>query len=92
MPSEMALHRQGAADGDILAWIEEHGCMLVTNNRATMPLHLQNHLALGRHVPGMVQLPRRMNIRAILADLSLIGGAGRPGEFQDQIIYLPLRR
>ncbi len=83
---------KGASDPDILAWIEANGCMLVTNNRATMPTHLQAHLSQGRHVPGIVQFPRRMNLNTILDDLWLIWGAGLPDEFQDQIVYLPLRR
>jgi hypothetical protein len=83
---------KGTPDPDILRWIETRGCMLVTNNRATMPVHLRAHLAQDRHVPGIVQLPRRMNVGAILDDLLLIWGASLPGEFQDQIVYLPLRR
>jgi len=69
---------------------EAYGCILVTNNRATMPVHLQAHLAQDRHVPGVVQLPRRMNVGVVLDDLLLIYGASLPGEFQDQILYLPL--
>jgi len=38
---------KGAPDPDILCWIETHGCMLVTNNRATMPVYLKAHLAHG---------------------------------------------
>jgi len=83
---------KGTLDPDVLAWIEAHGCMLITNNRATMPVHLRAHLARGQHVPGIVQLPRHMNISAILEDLLLIWAASRPGEFQDQIVHLPLRR
>jgi len=83
---------KSAPDPAILAWLEANGCMLVTNNRATIPVHLQAHLAQGRHVPGIVQLPRRMSIGAILDDLLLIWGASQPAEFQDQIVYLPLRR
>lgn len=82
---------KGTPDPDILAWIEAHGCMLITNNRATMPMHLQAHLGQGRHVPGIVQLPRQVNISAIVDDLLLIGGAALSAEFQDQMIYLPLR-
>lgn len=82
---------KGTPDPDILAWVEAHGCMLVTNNRATMPVHLRAHLARGRHVRGIVQLPRRMNIRATVDDLWLIWGASLPHEFRDQIVYLPLR-
>jgi len=55
---------------------------------------------LDENVPLMIQarlqniepLPRRMNINAILDDLLLMWGAGLPDEFQDQIVYLPLRR
>ena len=81
---------RGTPDPDILCWIEAHGCMLVTNNRATMPVHLQAHMAQERHAPGIVQLPRRMNVGMILDDLLLIANASLPGEFQDQIVYLPL--
>lgn len=56
-----------------------------------MPVHLQAHLDRGQHVPGIVQLPRRMRISAILDDLWLIWGASLPDEFRDQIVYLPLR-
>ena len=83
---------KGTPDPDILSWIEAQGCLLITNNRATIPVHLHAHLAQGRHVPGIVHLPRRMNIHAIADDLLLIWGAGLPGEFRDQIVYLPLRR
>lgn len=83
---------KGTLDPDILMWIETNDCMLVTNNRASMPSHLANHLAVGHHVPGIIQLPRRMNMRAILDDLWLIWAAVQPGEFRDQIIHLPLRR
>ncbi len=83
---------KGTSDPDILTWIEAKGCLLITNNRATMPVHLHAHLAQGGRVSGIVQLPRRTNIRAIVDDLLLIWGASLPGEFRDQIVYLPLRR
>lgn len=44
------------------------------------------------HVSGIIQLPRRMNIRAVLDDLWLIWAAARPDEFQDQIVHLPLQQ
>ena len=79
-------------DPDILLWIEANNCLLITNNRASMPVHLTDHLNIGHHVPGIIQLPRRMSIGPILDELLLIWGAGLPDEFRDQIVYLPLRR
>ena len=55
-----------------------------------MPVHLNAHLTQGGHVPGIVQLPRRMDVGMILDDLLLIWSADYEGEFRDQIIYLPL--
>ena len=83
--------KRGASDSDLLRWVEANQCLLVTNNRATMPIHLEKHLSEGRHVPGIVQLPRRMNINIVIEDLVLIWTMGAPDEFQDQIVYLPLR-
>ena len=30
---------RGTPDPEILIWCETHGCVLVTNNRASMPIH-----------------------------------------------------
>ena len=80
----------GTPDPQILLWIEEHGCLLVTNNRASMPVHLVDHLTSGQHIPGIIQLPRRMSIRIVLENLQLISAASSPPDYRDQIVYLPL--
>lgn len=82
---------KGTPDPDILVWVETNNCLLVTNNRATMPVHLQDHLTQGHHVPGVIQLPRRLDVRIVLEDLLLIHLVGEPDEFRDQVVYLPLR-
>jgi hypothetical protein len=82
---------KGTSDPDLLCWIEEQDCLLVTNNRTTMPVHLRDHLAANHHVPGILVLPSPLNLGTIIEDLIQIWGASRPGEFQDQISYLPLR-
>lgn len=43
----------GSADPELLSWAEENQCMLVTHNHATMPVHLREHLAAGRHILGI---------------------------------------
>ncbi|HEX5504779.1 MAG TPA: hypothetical protein VFW96_19335 [Thermomicrobiales bacterium] len=81
---------KGTPDSDLLVWIADHECLLVTNNRATMPVHLVARLAQGGHVPGIIQLPKRMDVAAIVDDLLLVWGGGEDDEFQDRIVYLPL--
>ena len=80
-----------APDTDLLAWVEEHGCLLVTRNRASMPMHLRDHLAAGRHVPGILVVPQRMAPWQVSEQLYLLWSASQPDEYQDQIVYLPLR-
>ena len=80
----------GTLDPEILIWCELNNCGLVTGNRTTMPVHLKAHLTQGRHVPGIFVFSPDMSIGGIVADLVLIVDAAQPGEFENQIVYLPL--
>jgi hypothetical protein len=44
----------GTPDPEILIWLEANDAVLVSRNRRTMPVHLRDHLAEGRHVPGVL--------------------------------------
>jgi hypothetical protein len=77
-------------DPEILCWCEEHRFVLVTNNRRSMPRHLADHLAQGRHVPGIFVLNPEMGIGETIDELVLIAGASFNDEYQDRISYLPL--
>lgn len=74
----------------ILIWLEENEYYLVTNNRRTMPQHLVDHLASGRHILGAFQVPRDWSLGQIYSELELIAGASFPGEYADRIVHLPL--
>lgn len=80
----------GTLDDEILCWCEEQDFSLVTNNRASMPVHLQDHLAAGRHVPGIFILNPKMSFSETADELVLIWGATQAEEFLDQIHYLPI--
>jgi hypothetical protein len=83
---------RGTPDPQLLYWLEENDYLLITNNRASMPGHLHDHLATGRHVPGILVTPFPLNIGAVIEELLLIWGASLPNEYQDRIIYLPVSR
>ena len=46
---------KGTKDPEILNWCEENSFLLVTNNRASMPDHLTDHLHKGRHIRDQSQ-------------------------------------
>ena len=81
---------RGMLDPEILFWCEENNCILVTNNRASMPPHLADHLAQGHHVPGILILNERMSIGETIEELLLIAEEGIPSAYQDQITFLPV--
>jgi hypothetical protein len=55
-----------------------------------MPRHLHDHLAAGRHVPGIFILNPNMNMGETIEELTLIWGASEPDEYADQLNYLPI--
>jgi hypothetical protein len=86
-PGAPLLH---SLDPEILIWCEAHGFSLVTNNRASMPVHLRNHLAAGRHVPGIFILNPNMSMGETIDELTLIWSVSEAEEYADQLNYLPI--
>ncbi len=82
--------QRGTLDPDLLLWCEKRQFSLVTNNRASMPAHLQEHLNAGRHVPAIFILNPRLTLGQTAEDLFIIWSIVGPDEYRDQIKYLPL--
>jgi len=80
----------GTLDPEILVWCEEKGFLLVTNNRASMPVHLQDHLAAGRHASGIFILNDNMSLGETVEELILIWEASDAEEYFDQLWHLPV--
>jgi hypothetical protein len=78
----------GTPDPAILEWCEDHDVILVTNNRHSMPNHLRDHLAKGRHVPGIIFLSVALDFGEVIEGLVLVWGASLPREYEDTYAYL----
>jgi Domain of unknown function (DUF5615) len=90
MVGEPAMPPKGTLDPDILCWCETMGFILVTNNRRSMPVHLADHLAQDRHIPGIFILNSNLGVGENLEELILIAEASLDKEYQDRIEFLPL--
>jgi hypothetical protein len=77
-------------DPGILLWCEKKNFTLVTYNRASMAVHLRDHISAGGHIPGIFILKRNMAIKEIIEELILIWEISEPDEFADEIRYLPI--
>ena len=81
---------RGTPDPELLTWCEANRCVLITNNRATIPVHLADHLAAGRHVPGIFMLDPDLSVGDTIQQLIVAALASYEDEYRDQIRYLPL--
>ena len=77
-------------DPKILEWCEQNQFILITNNRRSMPQHLEDHLAAGHHMPGIFTINLEVPMRKIIDQLLLIVGASDADEYIDWITYIPL--
>ena len=87
---ELTAPSKGTLDPEILIWCEIHNFILATNNRRSMPVHLTDHLAQGRHIPGIFILNSKLSIGQNIDELILIYEGSFDDEYQDKIEHLPL--
>jgi hypothetical protein len=87
---ELTAPAKGTLDPDILLWCERHDCILVTNNRKSMPVHLADHISYGHHMPGIFLLNIKLSIGENIEQLLLIAEGSFENEYLDRIEFLPL--
>ncbi len=73
-------------DPAVLDWCETNDAILVTDNRRTLSRHLADHIAAGKHVPGIFIIAQAQDVKTV----AYIFGASLANEYQDQFIYPPL--
>jgi hypothetical protein len=86
---QLAAPSKGTPDPDLLLWLEEYDYVLVTENRSTIPVHLANHFAEGRHIPGIFWLRPLVIIGKIIEELYLIWLVSTAAEYQDRTLFIP---
>ncbi|MEH2080747.1 MAG: DUF5615 family PIN-like protein [Nostoc sp.] len=68
-------------DPEILCWCEDNNFVLVTNNRTSMPVHLADHIAVNRHVPGIFILNPNLSIGENIEEPIIIAFASKDNEY-----------
>lgn len=78
-----------ADDSTVLLWAESQSRLLVTDDRHTMAMNLQRHLADGRRSPGILITRGDTRMQQLLESLILIAYAGESADFANAITYIP---
>ena len=81
----------GSEDPVLLAWAAEQGRMILTHDIRTMPAYTYARIRQGLPMPGVVQVSRTLLLRPVIEQILLMDECGETGEWDGQVIYLPLR-
>ena len=84
-------HVAGAHDAAVLQWAAEEDCLLLTHDANTVTRYAYERVEAGLPMPGVIEVSRGTPIRAVVDDLLLLAACSADGEWEGQILYLPLR-
>lgn len=79
----------GTPDPELLQSAEQKGYALLTGDRRTMPIHLIEHHAAGRHTWGVFLIRREAEWSRLIHDILLIWSASQAEDWRDRLEYLP---
>ena len=79
----------GISDADLLSWAERENRILSTEDRRTMPQHLENHLKSGHRSPGVFVVRTGFQWTEVLEILVLVAHAGESSDYADAVTFLP---
>lgn len=81
----------GADDPAVLAWAAEEDRILLTHDAKTITHYAYERVAAGQRMPGVVEVRRSVPVGLVIEDLLLLVECSVEGEWEGQVLYLPLR-
>ncbi|MGE3807059.1 MAG: hypothetical protein AB7K24_20535 [Gemmataceae bacterium] len=76
-------------DPELLIAAEETARVLVSNDKKSLPGHLANHFASGRHTHGVILMRRGFSIGTLAEELLIVWTASEAEEWIDGWLYIP---
>ncbi len=80
----------GADDRTVLAWAATEDRLLLTHDAATITFYVDERIAAGLHMPGVIVVGRTVSIGQAVDDILLLVELSLEGEWEGQVLYLPL--
>lgn len=81
----------GIDDPSILDWTAQQGRILLTHDVSTITKYAYERLDAGQTMPGVFEVSRTTPIGPVIEDIVLLVECSLEGEWEGQIIYLPLK-
>ena len=80
---------RGSSDPSILDWAMTARRIVISADRSTMQMHLQDHIQSGRSSPGLLLVRPQAGVPEVLEFLIAAAYASEPGEWIDQCRFIP---
>jgi predicted nuclease of predicted toxin-antitoxin system len=77
-------------DPSLLAWAADEERVLVTHDVSTMPKWAYGRVEVGQPLKGVIVVPEGLAVGRAIEDLVIFVLCSEPGEFANQVVYLPL--
>ena len=81
----------GAKDPDVLAWAAEADRLLLTHDVSTMTRYAYERVRAQEPMPGVLEVSRAVPVGQAIEDVLLLAECSFDGEWEGQVLYLPLR-
>ena len=78
-------------DAHVLEWTARDNRLLLTHDASTMTHYAYERVRNGKAMPGVIEVGDELAVGKVIQDLLLLAGASHEGEWEGQVIYLPLR-
>jgi len=65
--------------------------VLLTHDVSTITADAYRRIMRGDAMPGVFEVSRRVTVRDVVEDIILLSECSKPGEWEGQVRYLPLR-
>lgn len=81
----------GKPDPEVLEWAANEGRLLLTHDASTMTNHAYSRVKKGQLMPGIIEVAQVIAIGSAIDDILLLVNCSLEGEWEGQVIYLPLK-
>lgn len=78
-------------DECLLEWAASKNRVTVSHDVSTLTAFAYARATAGKRMPGLVEVPRFAPVSRAIDDLLILALCSEPGEWEGQVLYLPLK-
>lgn len=79
-----------ADDAAVLEWAAQEGRLVLTHDVGTMTAAAWVRVRAGLPMPGLIEVSSEESIGWVIDEIRLVVATSRPGEYEGQVLFLPL--